>query len=115
MLDSLAELAQSPVPVPPPLKEFKPKCPELPVLKSYHFGAPGSYWEIFPKFRNMHAQSPYRLDANLLKALSIKAGVRDMQTVDWVCQNIKKGCDLKVSFLSKCLSNSCAINWFQCR
>jgi hypothetical protein len=96
MLERLAELAQGPVPVLPPLKEFKPKCGELPVLKSYHFGAPDSYWEKFPVFKNLHAQSPYRLDANLLKALAVKAGVRDMQTVDWVCQNIKDGCNLKV-------------------
>ena len=96
MLDSLAELAKCPAPVQPPLKVFKPKCTELPVLKSYHFGAPDSYWEKFPKFRNIHSKSPYQLDADLLKALSIKVGVRDMKTVNWVCQNIKTGCNLNV-------------------
>ena len=92
----MLEMAKNPPPVAPPLKLFKPKCPELQELKSYHFGAPASYWDDFPVHRNLHSQSPYSLDSQLLLAMSIKVGVRDLHTVRWVCKNIEEGCDLKV-------------------
>ena len=70
---------------PPPAKTFKPKC-DLPVLKSYHFGAPDSYWEKFPMYRNIHGRSPYKLNADLLLKLAEQYNVTDIETVRAVCR-----------------------------
>jgi hypothetical protein len=32
----------------PPASELKLKCPELPILESYQFPAPSSFWQHFP-------------------------------------------------------------------
>ena len=53
ILEAKARISDEIPPRPSP-KPFKPKCPELPELRSYHFKAPDSYWEAFPTFRNLH-------------------------------------------------------------
>ena len=55
LLAIISIINANPMPPRPQAKPFKPKCPELPKLKSYHFGAPDSYWDKFPSYRNMHS------------------------------------------------------------
>lgn len=97
-------IAADPPPAPPPLKVFKPKCPELPILKSYHFGAPESFWEKFPTFRNAHAKSPFVMNPELLMEMAIKVGVNDMVMVEAVCNDIRYGCNLMID-ADKCKPN----------
>ena len=47
------EIENSPLPPRPPMKVFKPKVPELEVLKNYGVAAKESYWTQFPVNRNL--------------------------------------------------------------
>ena len=116
LLAVIDTIISNPIPPRPSPKAFNPKCPELPKLKSYHFGAPDSYWEEFPSYRNMHGGnhiifyykrcknikiyitgSPYRLDPDLMLKMAEDVGVTDMNTVREVYRDIKEGCNMKVS------------------
>ena len=90
------EIENNPLPPRPPLKVFKPKLPELQVLKNYGVPAKESYWKKFPANRNMHGGSPYKLNSSRLYELALEARVPDMVIVNAVIDQIDNGCDLAV-------------------
>lgn len=90
------ELEKMPLPPRPPKKVFKPKLPNLPVLKNYGVPAGKDYWKEFPSKRNLHSRSPYKLRSDRLLELAVEANVPDMDTVMAVIDQINNGCDLRV-------------------
>ena len=101
LLQMLAVIQANPPPPRPKQKVFKPKCPEVMVLRSYGGSAPETFWKSFPVNRNIHGKSPFVMDGDRLLELAVAAGVDDMSTVKAVANDIKFGCDLKVD-ASKC-------------
>ena len=80
----------------PPLKVFKAKCPEIPILKNYDFGAPRSFWNKFPVNKNIKKPGPFKLDAEQILSRATKCGVQNMRVVRGFVNDIKNGCNLKV-------------------
>ena len=97
---SLAERVQcimdTELPAYPDKKKFKPKCPNVPVLKNYSNGTTKKFWSKFPENRDLLGGSPYKINADLLVERAEKCGVADMLTVRAVANDIRNGCDLKV-------------------
>ena len=108
ILKRLRTIAIGPPPSPPPKKQFSPKCPELPTLKHYEFGAPKKFWDKFPSNRDWKATGPYKLDGEQILRRAINANVQNMTVVNQVVQHIKEGCDLRVrpSYTTRMSSNA---------
>ena len=95
----MAVLAKQPFPARPPMKVFKPKCPEIPKLDSYQAGADDKFWEVFPKNLDLEGEPPYKIDAGLLYRRSVEAGCTQLDLLEKVCQDICEGCDYRVNEL----------------
>ena len=56
-----------PFPDRPPMKIFKPKCPELRTLQDYSKDAPEDYWKAFPRNLDVGGGSPYKINTSVLR------------------------------------------------
>ena len=95
-VEKILQFLTTPVPPYPKPKIFKPKCPQIPLLKSYCNGGSSDFWTKFPKNEEITGKSPYKLDGEQILQRAITSGVTDLNTVKQVVNDIKFGCDLKV-------------------
>ena len=96
--DRLASIMNTPVDPLPPDFPFKASCPEVPILERYDIPLPAKFWEKFPKDRNIHKGSPFKLLPDVLR--SWVARLNPSSTTEWLLEDVVKdiveGADLKV-------------------
>ena len=98
LLKEISEIHGSPIPLRAKRKEFVAAVPGIPILQDYSLDPGGSFWERFPRNRNMRGGTPFKMDVAALRELAILAELSspDMDLLEEVVKDIEDGADLKV-------------------
>ena len=91
-IGKLKSLYKNHLPIEPPKKDFKPKHPQLPKLKSYVMKAPEGFWEKFPENKQCPAES--LIDGDMLRKLALEAGYKDVAQLEKVVKYLKEGVEI---------------------
>ena len=67
MLEELARINPNPIDPSPADYPFKAAVPSVPILKRYDQPPPPSFWDAFPKDRNIHKKSPFVINTAKLR------------------------------------------------
>ena len=96
MLHKLEEIMAVPIADLPPDYPFKPSVPEVPILSRYDCPAPDSFWDEFPKDRNIHKGSPFVIDTDALRGWVDKSNPSTTTEVlmEEVIKDVEHGADL---------------------
>ena len=79
---------QPPVPV---MREWKPKCPELPVLSGYAENPPSSYWRSWPVNNVLAPQPRSWISSRAIRRLAEVTGYGRDSNIDWAVKVIESG------------------------
>ena len=96
MLQRLEEIVSVPIDPLPPDFPFKAAVPEVPILKHYDRPAPESFWKRFPKDKNRHKGSPFKINTGALRDWVERSNPSTTTEVlmEKVIKDVEQGADL---------------------
>ena len=93
--EMICSVLHRPPPKLPPMKIWKPKCKNLPVLQSYPRKLPASYWLNWNKrtFEQVLPTSSW-VASGKLRELCTEVGYKDHKRLNKVCTRLVQGADI---------------------
>ena len=98
LLDELVEINKVPIDPLPPDYPFKPVVPGIPILSRYDKPPPPGFWKKFPKDRNIHKGSPFKINTEKLREWTMKSNPSTIteHLLEEVINDLENGADLAV-------------------
>ena len=98
MMEELIRINAVPIDPLAPDYPFKPAVPGVPILKRYDKPPPPDFWTKFPKDRNIHKGSPFKIDTVKLRKWTMKSNPSTVteHVMEGVINDLENGADLEV-------------------